>query len=181
MDPTTDMAELWGTLYLAGNMKSSGCDFMSLKQSLPDSLGPGCEGLYLRCLQEEFGLQLHGAGAVLLEKSLVCSSVNLEQFLLAMWRPWPQSEEEFHLQCLHVEEFGLVVQCTIVHVNAAQSNILIAHLSSTCMIARKVFNRNRIYGSLVCYSQDKVIFGDRSRFLSIANSTGPCYCEKKCI
>ena len=112
MDPTTDMAELWGTLYLAGNMKSSGCDFMSLKQSLPDSLGPGCEGLYLRCLQEEFGLQLHGAGAVLLEKSLVCSSVNLEQFLLAMWRPWLQSEEEFHLQCLHVEEFGLVVQCT---------------------------------------------------------------------
>ena len=82
MDPTTDMAELWGTLDLAGNMKSSGCDFMSLKQSLPDSLGPGfcCEGLYLQCLQgrvwpstpwdwssaadEEFGLQLGELGAV---------------------------------------------------------------------------------------------------------------------
>ena len=32
-----------------------------------------------------------------------------------------------------------------------------AHLTgtcSTCRIARQVFDRNRIYGSLVCYSQD---------------------------
>ena len=89
MDPTTGMAALWGTLDLAGNMKSSGCDFMSLKQFLLDNMGHGfcCEGLYLQCLKEEFGLQLHGIGAVLLMKSSVCNSVNLELFPLAMWRP----------------------------------------------------------------------------------------------
>ena len=61
----TGMAELLGTLDLAGIMKSSACDFMRVKQFLPDNMGPiSSEGLYLQCLHEEFSLQLHGLGAV---------------------------------------------------------------------------------------------------------------------
>ena len=40
MDPITGMAELWGSLDLAGILKSSACDFMSLKQFLLDNMGP---------------------------------------------------------------------------------------------------------------------------------------------
>ena len=67
MDPITGMAELWGSLDLAGILKSSACDFMSLKQFLLDNMGPGfSEGRSLQCLHEEFNLQLHG-----LEQSLL--------------------------------------------------------------------------------------------------------------
>ena len=82
MDPTTGMAALWGTLDLAGNTKSSGCDFMSLKQFLLNNMGPGfcCEGAlfamspgrvwpstpwdWSSAADEEFGLQLGELGAV---------------------------------------------------------------------------------------------------------------------
>ena len=92
MDPITGMAELWGSLDLAGILKSSACDFMSLKQFLLDNMGPGfSEGRSLQCLHEEFNLQLHG-----LEQSLL---VYLEIYLQHL-------PEEF---CLQLLELGAVL------------------------------------------------------------------------
>ena len=99
MAPYTGMAELWGTLDLAGIMKSSACDFMRVKQFLPDNMGPiSSEGLYLQCLHEEFSLQLHGLGAVPAEIGL--QLLELGAVPTGYVKTWHQSVEDLHLQCL---------------------------------------------------------------------------------
>ena len=72
---------------------------MSVKQFLPDNMGPiSSEGLYLQCLHEEFSLQLYELGAVPAEIDL--QLLELEAVPTGYVKTWHLSVEDLHLQYL---------------------------------------------------------------------------------